>query len=198
MASLSFFPFMPALGGACVYGLFQWVFRKPIFLYVVGHELSHALAAYLSGHRVKSFSVSSKGGEVVLSGSNVWVALAPYCIPIYTGLLVAGLALVQRFTDLNVPPWLGASAIGFSFAFHVSLTVFALRQHQPDLRYVGPFLSLVLIFLINGLIFVVLLKLLWPRGVSLTTFGTEVLVIWKNLLGDLWGFFQMGWTRLTL
>ncbi len=182
----------PVLIGAAAYALFQAAFRKPLALYVFGHELTHAAAALLSGYRVKSFSASARGGEVVLSGTNVWVALAPYGVPLYTFLALAALEAARRFHLFPVPPFCFGFAAGFTFAFHAALTVYALRQNQPDLKYVGPFLSLVLILISNGVVLVLLLKALFPASVSLRSFAASsaayTLLIWDQGLRFLsWG-----------
>ena len=52
--------------------------------YVFGHELTHALASLAMGGDVLSFKVSKRGGSVSMTKTNFFVALAPYCIPIYT------------------------------------------------------------------------------------------------------------------
>ncbi|MBK6881005.1 MAG: hypothetical protein IPN65_03080 [Elusimicrobia bacterium] len=161
---------LPFLAGAGLYLLLQWVFRRPMTLYVFGHELTHAVAAAFSGYKVKSLFVSDKGGEVRLSGSNVAVALAPYCVPIYAVGVLGLYALVRRYADLAAPPlWVGAG-LGFTLAFHAALTVHALRQDQPDLRQAGRFFSLVLIALANALVLALVAKALFPRAVSLAAF----------------------------
>ena len=157
----------PFGAGAAAYGLLQTFFFKPVGLYVFGHELSHALAAFLSGCEVKSFSASPKGGEVILNRSNVWVALAPYFLPLYT-LVVAGVfGLVNVYAGFRSPPAGWGFAVGFTLSFHVFLTVHALRQRQPDLKEAGTPLSLVLILLVFGLVLACVLKLFFPGWVSL-------------------------------
>src|SRR6267142_2104990 len=69
--------------GIVSYFAFQWVFFRPIRTYVFGHELSHALAAWMSGANVKHFRVSKRGGSVSVSKSNIFIALAPYILPLY-------------------------------------------------------------------------------------------------------------------
>src|SRR6266436_991114 len=59
--------------GVASYFAFQWVFFRPIRTYVFGHELSHAVAAWMSGADVKRFHVSKKGGSVSVSKSNVFI-----------------------------------------------------------------------------------------------------------------------------
>jgi hypothetical protein len=128
------------------------------------------LAAWLSGYRVKSFTASPNGGQVVLSDTNLFVALAPYCFPLYTILVVAVFLLIRWHSRLSAPPLWCAFAIGFTFAFHLALTWHALRQNQPDLRHGGTFLSLLLILFANGFVFVLLLKTLFPHWISFKAF----------------------------
>jgi hypothetical protein len=169
----------PLLAGAGAYAAIEFIFSKPLGMYVFGHELTHALAALFSGIRVKSFSASPGGGEVILSGTNVWVALAPYCLPIYTFFVVGIFQIVQHYAALKVFPLWFPSLVGFTFAFHISLTIHALLQQQPDLRYAGPFFSLILILLANCFVLVLLMKVLYPAQVSYKFFlksaGSETL-----------------------
>lgn len=166
----------PILGGALAYVLVHVAFRRPIALYVFGHELTHALAALLSGYKVKSLFVSEKGGEVELSDTNVVVALAPYCVPLYTAAVVAVYLVVDHYAGFSRPPvWFGVG-VGATSAFHVALTVYALRQHQPDLRHAGVFFSWVAILFCNTLSLVGLAALLFPSSV-------DARALWRNALG---------------
>src|SRR3989344_6595006 len=137
------------LGGMLAYVLTELAFSRPMRTFVFGHELTHALAALATGGKVLSFNVSKKGGSVSLSKSNFIVALAPYCVPIYT-VLVTVLAFAVRGADPSLPvrePFL--AAVGFTLAFHASLTLFAIRQEQPDIKKTGSFFSLVFIAFSN-------------------------------------------------
>lgn len=166
----------PVLAGAAAYVAFQAAFSRPMGLYVFGHELTHAITAWLSGYRVKSLKVSSTGGEVVTSDTNLFVALAPYCVPLYTVFTVLLYALFRRYAGPGAPAaaasW-AAFLVGLTFAFHAALTVHALRQRQPDLEHGGVFLSLVVIVFCNGVALALLLKFLFPGAVSLSAFGRE-------------------------
>ncbi len=167
--SLSFQPGVvyPVAAGAVTYLLLHLVFRKPMTTYVLGHELTHAAAALLSGYKVKSLFVSEKGGEVELSDSNVVVALAPYCVPLYTLAVLLAYGLVRHYAALSSPPlWVGFG-IGLTLTFHVALTAHSLRQDQPDLRHAGTFFSIVMIVFSNGLALVFVLKALFLSNVHL-------------------------------
>src|ERR1035437_2598293 len=83
--TVSTLPFWLGLG---VYFLFQLIFAKPLRTYVFGHELTHALAGILCGAKVKNFNVAATGGSVCLTKTNIWIALSPYFVPIYTVILL--------------------------------------------------------------------------------------------------------------
>jgi hypothetical protein len=137
------------LGGGLAYSTVHILFRKPIFTYVVGHELTHALFAVLFGGAVKSFQASERGGRVTLTKSNFLITLAPYFFPLYTfaalALYEAALAFHVRGTVIDALIFLA----GATFAFHLILTLIFLRTDQNDIREEGAVFSYPLIFLFN-------------------------------------------------
>jgi len=116
------------------YFAFQWAFFRPIRTYVFGHELTHAVAAMLSGARVRGFKFGKKGGYVKVTKSNWFVALAPYFVPIYSFILLGLYAAIHSFFPLNEYWNTFLGLLGISMGFHVALTLFALKQNQPDLK----------------------------------------------------------------
>jgi hypothetical protein len=181
------------LAGAGVYSFFHLLFRKPMTVYVFGHELTHAAAALLSGYKVKSLFVSEKGGEVELSDSNVFVALAPYCVPLYTAMVLLAYGLVRQYAALSHPPlWVGFG-VGFTLFFHGALTIHSLRQNQPDLRHAGTFFSMVLIILMNGLALLLVLKALFPLSVNVGNYFGALLMDMRILFERVWEGFH--WIR---
>jgi len=158
--------------GVLSYFAFQWAFFTPMRTYVFGHELTHALAAWMSGGKVKDFHVGKRGGHVKVTKSNVFVSLSPYIVPLYT-LLLAGLsfALCAVYPSLKAYWRAFLWLLGASFGFHLALTAFALRQGQPDLKPSGRFLSAVLIYLGNAMAMVLLLGMLFPKTFSWKRFA---------------------------
>ncbi len=78
-------PWFWALGGGLALWLAIWLLLpRPLWVYVLGHELTHALAVYLHGGKVHQFKVTSAGGHIVTDKSNWFIALAPYFIPLYS------------------------------------------------------------------------------------------------------------------
>jgi hypothetical protein len=171
------------VAGAAVYLLVERLLTKPMWLYVVGHELTHVLSGFMSGAKVHSFKAKSSGGEVRLSKSNAFIALSPYIVPLYALLLIGLYALTRHFW---APPQLRAVfefLFGAAVAFHVSLTVSAIHKHQPDLKVLGHFLSAILIVLGNVLIFALFGISLFTRTPRLPVYarnvGADTVVAWK-------------------
>jgi hypothetical protein len=162
----SFYFFCGFLG----YFAFQWAFFRPIRTYVFGHELTHALAAWMSGGEVKNFHIGRKGGAVTVTKSNLFVALAPYMVPLYALLFLTLFLSVDFFHPLGKYWKIALGMLGGTMGFHAALTVYALKQDQPDLKAAGVLLSGVLIFLGNALCAVLLLGILFPRTVSYKRF----------------------------
>lgn len=156
--------------GFAAYLVFQWVFSKPMRTYVFGHELTHAMAAWVTGGEVHHFKVSKKGGSVMVTKPNLFVALAPYMIPFYSLILLVCFYAINFFNPLVAYWKYFLGLLGASVAFHIALTVYALRQNQPDLKSGGKFLSGVLIILGNSLVLVFLLGVLFPQTVSWSGF----------------------------
>ena len=177
--------FLYFIYGFLGYGAFQGLFFKPIRTYVFGHELTHAMAAWLSGGHVKHFNVSKHGGSVSVTKSNLLVALAPYFIPLYSLILWAAYFVADSYYDLARYRHQFLGILGASLGFHFALTIYALRQDQPDLKLAGKLLSGVLIFLGNSFCLVFLLGTLFPKTVSwrrfLTVAGRQTLGAYERL-----------------
>ncbi len=140
-------------------------------VYVLGHELTHALAAWMSGESVHSFKVGSSRGHVEVSRSNVFIALAPYCIPVYSVLAVAGYRLLIEWRPEYSREWLFPLLMGLTLAFHMIYTFDCLwGRRQPDLAAAGgAVFSLALIAGANGLVILVALKTMFPASVELAS-----------------------------
>lgn len=132
--------------------------------YVLGHELTHAFWGMLFGAKIGKMKVGKEGGHVMLSKSNFLISLAPYFFPFYTAAVIALWVGLGLFFDLSAyePWWL--AAIGLTWGFHVTFTVYMLSQRQPDVAEHGRVFSYVLIYLAN--LFFVALGLIVPGTVT--------------------------------
>ncbi len=124
------------LAGAACWLVIFLMLPKPMWVYVFGHELTHALA-------------TSDGGHVVISKNNFLITLAPYFFPVY----VAGVVLA-----FMIGHWIWGWTrhlvwfhllVGAAYAFHVTLTWHALRTRQSDITQQGYLFSAAVIWLGN-------------------------------------------------
>jgi hypothetical protein len=138
---------------------------RTMWLYVLGHEFTHALAAMLAGGKVTAFHVSSKGGHVLTDKVNWWIALSPYFVPIYALIWIALWITVNFYHSLRDWQALLYFGIGLFWAFHLTFTASMAHRRQTDLTNEGIFFSFVIILLINMLAFLLLLSLLTHDGV---------------------------------
>ncbi len=154
--------------GAGVYLVMHLLLWKPIFMHVMGHELTHAFWAVLLGGRIKSLQISQAGGQVTLSKSNFFIALAPYFFPLYTFLLLP-------IYFISIPKYQPVLAflIGFTLAFHVALTLHSLRDRQSDLREVGLFFSLIFVYSMNLCVLVVVVAVVAAPVITPAVFIRE-------------------------
>jgi hypothetical protein len=140
---------VPLLAGAACWVVIFLLMPKPMWIYVFGHELTHALWAWLFGGRLKNLKVSSGGGHVVVSKSNFLIVLAPYFFPLYVALVVAVFSMGRLIWDWrSFRVWFHL-LIGAAYAFHVTLTWHVLKTRQSDITSQGWLFSAVIIFLGN-------------------------------------------------
>ena len=139
------------VGGFGFFVLLYLLLPAPMKTYVLAHELTHALWGLAMGARVKRMKVSSGGGSVTLTKSNVLITLAPYFFPLYTILLLIVYLASAPVFDLHAYRPLWYALLGLTWAFHLVFTLHALRQRQPDILEHGRIFSWALIYLINML-----------------------------------------------
>ncbi len=131
-----------------------------MWLYVVGHELTHAVWAMAFGGRVRKFKATAKGGHVVVTKSNLFITLSPYFFPLYSVLWTLVFLIGHACFDWSPAlPWFHFG-LGITYAFHVTLTICILQIRQPDLESEGWLFSAVIIWLGNALTLLVALPLL--------------------------------------
>ncbi|MBI4061013.1 MAG: hypothetical protein HY403_06250 [Elusimicrobia bacterium] len=169
-------------------GLVGRTARAARWSYVLGHELTHALAAWATGGSVYAISVGEKEGHVDLSHSSAFVALAPYCVPFYSLAVAIGYRAL-----LWAKPEAGGEALflfllGGSLGAHLLFTWGSLTQtRQPDLDAAGGALfSAALIAIVNALLIMLLLKALFPESVPLLANLREAGGCAKRFWGMAW------------
>jgi hypothetical protein len=162
---------VPLIGGAaCWLVIFAWL-PKPMWIYVFGHELTHALWTWLFGGQVKKMKVTSSGGHVVISKTNFVIALAPYFFPIYAAIVIGVFALGNLVWNWHGYLVWFHLCVGAAYAFHVTLTLHTLRTQQSDVTSQGWLFSAAVIFLGNVCVLLLGIPLLTARVGLLNSLG---------------------------
>ena len=172
--------------GAVAYTFLRFFLRKNVkWLETFSHEFTHTVVSLMLFRKIHSFKVGQSAGEVTTSGSSftqVFVSLAPYCLPVFTYLLLFIRPLIKT-DSLNIYDVL----IGVSIAFHAICFRMQTGSHQPDINrfplvFSYLYISTALLFNINTIavsywssknVFTALLYSLssmWEGLTSLTTF----------------------------
>ena len=157
--------------GATCWGVVYLLLPKPMWIYVFGHELTHALWTWLLGGRVKKVKVTSQGGHVVVSKSNFVIALAPYFFPLYAIFVVLVFVAGHLIWDWRPYVVWFHLLLGAAYAFHVTLNWHILKNSQTDITSQGYLFSFVVIFLGNVAVLLTGIPLLTARVGVLTAMG---------------------------
>ncbi len=131
-----------------------WFFSKLcqkifLYLYVLGHELTHAVFVILCLGKVSGFRVGIDGGHVVTNKSNILIALSPYFVPFWSLVTVGLLSLITYFSPFPGQENALFTILGATWSFHIFWTLWIIPRDQPDLKENGTFLSLNIIYIAN-------------------------------------------------
>ena len=162
---------VPLIAGAACWLVIYYILPRPMWIYVFGHELTHAVWTWIFGGKVKKMKVTSNGGHVLISKTNFVIALAPYFFPLYAALVVVGFALGHLIWDWkSALPWFHL-LLGAAYAFHVTLTFHVLQTRQTDITDQGYVFSAVIIFMGNVMVLLLGIPLLAAKVSVLTALG---------------------------
>jgi len=159
---------LPFIFGFGVY-LLAWRlwFKKHIWgsaFSTLEHELTHALFAVLTFHRVTSIKTTwRQGGAMHYEGGGNWlITIAPYFVPTLSLVVMA----VMFFLDGGGPRWLHIG-LGATVSYHATSTWIETHREQTDLQEVGFLFAFLFLPAANvlsyGLIFAVVVGG-WPAG----------------------------------
>ncbi len=163
-----------------------------LYLYVLGHELTHAIFVLLYRGRVTEFHVSVDGGYITTNKTNLVIALSPYFVPFWS-VIFATLYAIIRFSAGLSQKWdcLLYGILGVTWTFHMIWTLWMIPRDQPDLKDNGTFLSLVIIYLANLLVLAGLLCLAAKSPLQNTQ---EFAMEWFRHAAT-WGDQMLRWTH---
>ena len=154
--------------GSAVCALLFLIARKNkvcLWLYVAGHELTHALFALICRSEVSKVHINWDGGHVRTNRVNFLISLSPYFFPFYTILLILIWALLEwALVDFSQTDffWL-YGLIGVTWTFHAAYTIWMLKRQQTDIEINGRLFSYTVIFVINMMVISCLLILASPK-----------------------------------
>lgn len=170
---------------------FIYNFSRP---YVFAHEITHAISAMCCGYKAQNIQVGEDGGQVKVSGTNTFVFLAPYCLPLYAVLIL----LSYFFWHLLSPDTafkykdIFLFLFGFFIMFHLMHTFETLQEtEQSDvIKAGGSVFSFAVIILSNVLIIFGLLEMCFPGILPLFTLFKQVisntLYFWQKIFSWLY------------
>ncbi len=150
----------PLLAGVACWVAVFLLLPKPMWVYVLGHESTHAVWTWIFGGKIKRFKASSSGGHVITTRNNFLIALAPYFFPFYAVVVVVVFVIGNLLFHWRAySPWFYL-LLGAAYAFHVTLTWEILKSRQTDITSQGYLFSGVVIFLGNALVLLAAVPLL--------------------------------------
>ena len=161
-----------------------------IYIYVLGHELTHAIAAVISLGHVQTLRIDLDGGYVETDADNLFIALSPYFVPLW---MCCWLLILWAANALfPFPEWRAwfYAGLGFWWCFHLYWTLWVIPREQPDMLENGLLFSLLLIMVMNiGILLVILylFGLLAPGAYAndLLTAAGQIYDMLQTLYNDL-------------
>jgi hypothetical protein len=145
----------PFLAGAAAYAIAWFALgRRMGFWTTLEHEVTHALFAWATFHRVVGFRATLRGGGHIryLGRGNWLIAIAPYFCPTLSLIAIAVLTWAPGHHLV-----LGGAVLGVTIAYHALSTWSETHRHQTDLREVGWLFCVPFLVAANAFVFGLLL-----------------------------------------
>ncbi len=166
------------------YGLFAFVVISRLFnrnlqwFATFTHELTHTIVSLFLFREIHSFSAGLGKGEIYTSGRNgslVFVDLAPYCLPIFTYMLLA--FRMMLITDMLI---YFDFLIGLTIGLHIYCFRTQTGNYQTDINKHPLFFSYLYIITFLVFNFTVILVSYWHSKNVFTAFYYVVEHMWEN------------------
>lgn len=133
-------------------------------IYIISHELSHALAGIISGNRIKKIKIFKDRGYVSFSRNpDKFTTIFPYLFPFYNILTATISLFVYLFWNLfNYKIFLIIE--GFCLSFHIINTFSIILTPQSDFKKLGGrFKSFFMIIFVNSIIVYIITIAFFPN-----------------------------------
>jgi hypothetical protein len=148
------------------------------------HELTHTIVAAMFMRKIHYFHAEEHSGVMGHSGGkfgNIFIMLAPYCLPIFTYAFL----ILRLLSDLKLL-YVFDILIGFTTAFHAVCFAKQTRNYQTDIQNYGLatsslFISAFLFFNVS----IILLSIkydIWTAFCKLfTSYCNDIIVCWNYI-----------------
>ena len=175
--------------GVVAFAIIHSVVKKNMpWLETFSHELTHIFVALVFFRRVHSLRAEEGSGVVYTSGEHEYglapMALAPYCLPIFTYILLS----VRCLMDFH-GMWIYDILIGMTICFHFFCFKNQTGNYQTDINQYPlsfSYLYIVTALLIN---FCIIWVAFFPQYNVYTSFWRYVTSVWSNAVDALnWVF----------
>ena len=146
---------------------------------VLAHEMTHAVFALLTLHKVKGLRINpdDSGGNMSFEGEGNWlIIIAPYFFPLFGLLTMIGISIYTLFAPMNL---ILNGLLGFVIGYHIDTVASQIHEKQTDLPKVGYYFCAVFLLPAN----------LWMIGsmMAFNSKGWEGIIIYQKLIARLNG-----------
>ena len=165
--------------GALVLG---HVFNKNLlWLETFSHELTHIVVAFIFFRKVHSFHAEEGSGVVYTSGTDqkglIPMALAPYCLPIFTYFLL----FFRSLMDVH-GVWVFDIIIGASISFHIACFNHQTGSYQTDINQYPLLFSYSYIYIARLINCCIILVAFFPHYNVFTSFWRLLNAQYDNII----------------
>lgn len=167
-------------------------------LYIISHELSHALAGILKGNKIKKIKISDTKGYVSFSKKpDKFTTIFPYIFPFYNILILLLYFLIFLVTEINLYVFFTFFE-GFFLTFYIINTISIILTPQSDFRKFGGRLkSIFFITMLNICIVMITLVIIFPEKNFVYELITELIKNYRLVIS--WFFnFLLNLTKLII
>ncbi len=145
---------------------FFWLRHRDTFWSILEHEITHAIMAMVFRKKIRALKARrAVGGSVIVDGGNIWIALAPYFLPLPALLVAMFTPLLQQ----HYLPYLHGM-VGFLMGFHVFPLLNEFHLSQPDIQQTGVIVSILMTMAGNLFFFGIIVSLLSGEWQTLKIF----------------------------
>lgn len=168
--------------GIAIYSILHHFSKKNIIWFeTFSHEMTHIIVALFFGKRIHSFRADEGSGAIFTSGhkrmDDLPISLAPYCLPIFTYLL---LSLRCLLNDNMV--WVYDIILGASICFHFFCFKNQTGNYQTDINQYPLILSYLYILTALIINICIILVAFFPQYNVYTSAWRLIKAVYSNFI----------------